>query len=63
MQRQAAYPFVNVFLNFKLQRTRIFLMFDHLNYGMMGDKNYCMVPDYPMNIMMFRFGFAWTFYN
>jgi len=57
------YPFVNLFLNLKLQRTRIFLMFDHLNYGMMGSKNYCMVPDYPMNISMFRFGFAWTFYN
>ncbi len=60
------YPFVNVFLNFKLQRTRFFLMFDHLNYGMMGEalnKNYSMVPYYPMNIRMFRLGFAWTFYN
>jgi hypothetical protein len=60
------YPFVNLFLNVKLQRTRFFLMFDHLNYGMMGDsmgKNYCMVPDYPMNIKMFRIGLAWTFYN
>jgi hypothetical protein len=57
------YPFVNLFLNFKLQRTRFFLMFDHLNYGMMGSQNYCMVPYYPMNITMFRFGFAWTFYN
>jgi hypothetical protein len=57
------YPFVNLFLNFKLQRTRFFLMFDHINYGMMGDKSYCMVPYYPMNIMMFRFGFSWTFYN
>ena len=60
------YPFVNVFLNFKLQRTRLFVMFDHLNYGMMGEsmtKNYSMVPYYPMNIRMFRLGFAWTFYN
>jgi hypothetical protein len=60
------YPFVNIFINFKLQRTRFFLMFDHLNDGMMGsptDHNYCMVPDYPMNTRMFKFGFAWTFYN
>lgn len=60
------YPFVNLFLNFKLQRTRIFLMFDHLNYELTGankGNNYCMVPYYPMNIAMFRFGFAWTFYN
>jgi hypothetical protein len=60
------YPFVNLFINFKLQRTRFFLMFDHINYGMMGQssgKSYCQVPDYPMNISMFRFGLAWTFYN
>lgn len=60
------YPFVNVFLNIKLQRTRFFLMFDHLNYGKMGSSitnNYCMVPEYPMNVTMFRFGLAWTFYN
>jgi hypothetical protein len=60
------YPFLNAFLNFKLKRTSIFLMFDHLNHGMMGDKlnkNYFMVPFYPMNITMFRFGVNWTFYN
>jgi hypothetical protein len=60
------YPFVNIFLNIKLQRTRFFLMFDHVNSGMMGDpasKSYCMVPYYPMNISMFRLGLAWTFYN
>jgi hypothetical protein len=60
------YPFVNAFLNFKLKRTRVFIMFDHLNYGKMGTKNannYDMVPGYPMNITMFRFGLAWTFYN
>ncbi len=56
------YPFVNVFVNFKLKRTRFFLMYDHLNAGMSGT-NYFMVPGYPMNISMFRFGVAWTFYN
>ncbi len=56
------YPYVNLFLNFKLKRTRFFLMFDHLNYGVSGN-NYFMVPGYPMNISMFRFGLAWTFYN
>jgi phosphatidylserine/phosphatidylglycerophosphate/cardiolipin synthase-like enzyme len=56
------YPFVNVFLNLKLQRTRIFIMFDHVNYGMLGYEYY-MIPDNPMNIRMFRYGIAWTFYN
>ncbi len=60
------YPFVNAFLNLKLERTRIFVMIDHLNYGLMSPtvvNNYDMIPNYPMNIRMFRFGVAWTFYN
>jgi hypothetical protein len=60
------YPFINVFLNFKIKRTRVFIMFDHLNYGMMGTKtgnNYDMIHNYPMNIRMFRYGLAWTFYD
>jgi hypothetical protein len=56
------YPFLNVFLNLKLQRTRIFIMFDHVNSGLMG-KNYFFIPSYPLNIRMFRYGLAWTFYN
>jgi hypothetical protein len=56
------YPFINVFLNFKVKRTRVFVMFDHLNAGMLGS-NYEMVPGYPMNIRMLRYGLSWTFYN
>ena len=56
------YPFINVFLNLKIKRTRLFLMFDHVNAGQMGF-NYEMVPFYPMNIRMLRYGLAWTFYN
>lgn len=56
------YPFLDVFINLKLQRTRIFIMFDHVNSGML-DYNYFMIPYNPMNIRMLRYGFAWTFYN
>jgi len=56
------YPYVNVFLNFKLKRTRFFFMFDHVNSGLMGT-NYEMAPNYPMSIRMLRYGLAWTFYN
>ena len=60
------YPFINVFLNFKVKRTRFFVMFDHVNAGLMGQNiryNYYMVPDYPMNIRMLRYGLSWTFYD
>lgn len=56
------YPFINVFLNLKIRRTRIFLMLDHANAGMMG-YDYYMVPSYPMNTRMLRYGLSWTFYN
>jgi len=60
------YPFINVFFNFKVKRTRVFIMFDHVNYGMMGKNikyNYEMIPNYPMNIRTFRYGLSWTFYD
>ena len=60
------YPFMNVFLNIKIQRTRFFFLFDHANYGIMNSNtmyNYEMIPSYPWNIRRFTFGLAWTFYN
>jgi hypothetical protein len=56
------YPFVNVFLNLKVKRTRIFVMVDHINSGLTG-YDYFLIPDYPMNIRMIRYGIAWTFYD
>ena len=41
-------------------------MFDHVNYGFMGeksDRNYDMIPNYLLNRRMFRYGLAWTFYD
>lgn len=60
------YPFINVFLNLKIKRTRIFIMMDHVNAKLMGQSiryNYYMVPNYPMNIRMLRYGLSWTFYD
>lgn len=56
------YPYLSAFINFKLKRTRIFLMLDHFNSGLTG-YDYFMVPTYPMTIRMFRYGLAWTFYD
>lgn len=60
------YPFINFFLNFKVKRTRVFIMYDHVNAKLMGQSiryNYYMVPNYPMNIRMLRYGLSWTFYD
>jgi len=60
--RTGNYPFIDVFINLKLRRARIFIMYDHVNSGFMG-YDYSMIPSYPMNFRMIRFGTAWTFYN
>ncbi|MFO7574025.1 MAG: putative porin [Bacteroidales bacterium] len=56
------YPFVNLFLNAKIKRTRIMLCFDHINHGFTGN-NYFLLPRYPLNVRVFRYGIAWTFYD
>ena len=56
------YPYLNAFINLKVKRTRIFLTIDHFNQGLTG-YNYFMVPSYPMTVRMFKYGFAWTFYD
>lgn len=60
--RAGNYPYLNAFINLKIKRTRFFILLDHINAGLMG-KNYFMVPNYPMNIRMFRYGLSWTFYD
>lgn len=61
-EKTGNYPFIDLFLNFKLRRTRFFLMLDHVNAGLMGN-NYNMIPRYPLNDRMFRYGLSWTFYD
>ena len=62
LTRTGNYPLLSAYLNIKLKRTRIFLSLDHFNAGLTG-YNYFFVPSYPLNIMMFRYGIAWTFYD
>jgi len=56
------YPYLDVFINAKLKRTRFFLKFDHLNDGWLN-KNYFHVLHYPMPGRAFKFGLSWSFYD
>ena len=56
------YPFLDVFLNVKLKRTRFFLKYEHVASGLLGE-NYFTVLHYPMNQRVFKFGLSWTFYD
>ncbi len=56
------YPFLDVFINFKHKRTRVFLKAEHLNTGWQ-EPAYFTVLHYPRNELVFKFGVSWSFYN
>lgn len=57
------YPFIDVFLNFKLKRTRIMLKYEHVNSGLFLPQTYFTAWHYPMQPRMLKFGVSWTFYD
>ncbi|MBR2359851.1 MAG: putative porin [Bacteroidaceae bacterium] len=56
------YPFVNVYLNAHLKRTRFYVMMYHVNQGT-GDSNYFLAPHYPINPRTFQLGLSWNFFD
>lgn len=56
------YPFMDVFLNLRIKRARIFLLLQHANSGLTGYRYY-MVPTYPMADRAFKFGVNWMFFD
>ncbi len=56
------FPVVNAYINFHLKRTRFFVMMYHVNKGM-GDSKYFLVPHYPINQRVLKFGLSWNFYD
>jgi len=56
------YPFMDLFLNLKIKRARIFLKMDHINEGMVGNNDF-MIPHYPSLGRAFHFGVSWMFYD
>ncbi len=56
------YPFIDVYANLRLKRTRVF--FKMMNVGTeFMNKEYYTTPGYPMNRRTFRMGVAWSFYD
>ena len=61
-QKTGNYLYMDVFLNVRIQRARLFVMYSHFNAGWMG-RDYYMVPHYPMPDGAFRFGVTWRFHD
>ncbi len=56
------YLCMDVFINLKIQRARIFVMYSHFNAAFMKNPYYT-VPHYPMQDAAFRFGLTWRFHD
>jgi hypothetical protein len=56
------YIYMDVFLNVKIQRARIFIMYSHFNASFMK-QSYYMVPNYPQQDAAFKFGVDWRFFD
>ncbi|RUT77758.1 putative porin [Ancylomarina longa] len=56
------YPKIDLYFNFRIKRTRFFVMYEHANASF-GSKNYFNSLHYPINPSMLKIGLIWTFYN
>lgn len=56
------YPLVSVYANFLLKQARFYVKYYHANAGT-GNRQYFLVPHYPMNPAIFCFGISWNFFN
>jgi hypothetical protein len=61
-QTAGNYPYLDLWLNLRLKRTRFFLKFEHINSSV-ENKDYYYAVNYPAKIRSFKFGLSWTFYD
>ncbi|MEY3500410.1 MAG: hypothetical protein RL308_2079 [Bacteroidota bacterium] len=57
-----AFPTFDLFVNARIQRTRIYLKAEHFNSSMSGN-NYYSSPNNPYHDFMIRFGLVWNFFQ
>jgi hypothetical protein len=56
------YAYIDVFINLMVKRFRFFVKYQHLN-SLWSKNKYYMVPHYPMQEGVFKFGLSWSFYD
>ena len=54
------YPFMNLYANMKLSKTRFYVMFSHINQGWFSN-NYFSMPNYPLNPRRLQIGVSVDF--
>lgn len=56
------YVYMDVFVNLMVKRFRFFVKYNHLN-SLWSEKKYYMVPHYPIQGGIIKFGLSWSFYD
>jgi len=63
IQQVGGYPLLTGYINCCLRGVRFYAMYYHFNDGLMNNRDSFIVPGYPANPGMFKFGLSWTFYD
>ena len=62
-QSVGEYPLLTGYANCSMRGVRFYIMYYHANCGLMKDNNYFVLPGYPSNPGMLKFGLSWTFFD
>ena len=57
------YPLLTGYANCSLRGVRFYVMYYHANYGIMKNSDCFILPGYPANPGMLKFGLSWTFFD
>lgn len=64
IKKYGEYPYINVFINAKWKRVRLFFMLENALAGLsFTNNNYLSAFNYPRNFRNFKLGISWSFYN
>lgn len=58
-----AYPVADIFLDFRINRTRVLLKYNHLNSGLMNNEGYFVTPDYTGYKSFIDLGITWYLFD
>ncbi|MCT4616399.1 MAG: putative porin [Marinifilaceae bacterium] len=62
IKKLADYPKIDIYFNFRIKRTRLFIMMENLNSSF-GTRDYFSSLHYPINQRMLKYGLVWNFYD
>ena len=62
-QQVGGYPLITGYVNCNLRSVRFYVVYYHANDGIMDNRDSFIVPGYPANPGMLKFGLSWTLYD